>query len=89
MSRNFVKDPREIAKPGDIVKVKVLDVDAPRKRIGLTMRLDDTAEARKPGPRQGDQMTRGQERFSRTPERPSDAGGALAAALAKAQSRRG
>ena len=89
MSRNFVKDPREVAKPGDIVKVKVLDVDVPRKRIGLTMRLDDAAEPRKPGQRQGDQMTRGQERFARQPERKQDAGGALAAALAKAQARRG
>ena len=89
MSRAFVKDPREVAKPGDIVKVKVLDVDAPRKRIGLTMRLDDAAEPRKPGPRQGDQMTRGQERFARQPDRKPEAGGALAAALAKAQQRRG
>ena len=89
MSRTFVKDPREVAKPGDIVKVKVLDVDVPRKRIGLTMRLDDAAEPRKPGQGRGDRMTRGQERFSRTPERKTEAGGALAAALAKAQTRRG
>lgn len=41
MSKTFVKDPREVAKPGDIVKVKVLDVDVPRKRISLTLRLDD------------------------------------------------
>ncbi|MFG2478657.1 Tex family protein [Streptomyces fagopyri] len=43
MSRTFVKDPREVAKPGDIVKVKVLDIDIPRKRISLTLRLDDEA----------------------------------------------
>ncbi|HLF40457.1 MAG TPA: helix-hairpin-helix domain-containing protein, partial [Acidimicrobiia bacterium] len=41
MARRFVKDPREIVKPGDVVKVKVLDVDAPRKRISLSLRLDD------------------------------------------------
>ena len=41
MSKTFVKDPREIVKPGDIVRVKVLDVDKPRKRIALTLRLDD------------------------------------------------
>jgi len=41
MSRTFIKDPREAAKPGDIVKVKVLEVDIPRKRIALTLRLDD------------------------------------------------
>ncbi|MFC4586114.1 Tex family protein [Sphaerisporangium corydalis] len=41
MSRNFVKDPREVVKPGDIVRVKVLEIDIPRKRISLTLRLDD------------------------------------------------
>jgi protein Tex len=49
MSRTFVKDPREVVKPGDIVKVKVLDVDIPRKRIALTLRLDDEAAAQGPG----------------------------------------
>ncbi|WP_343948417.1 Tex family protein, partial [Nonomuraea longicatena] len=43
MSHTFVKDPRDVAKPGDIVRVKVLDVDIPRKRISLTLRLDDDA----------------------------------------------
>ncbi|MFF7728730.1 Tex family protein [Streptomyces sp. NPDC008001] len=41
MSRTFVKDPRDVVKPGDIVRVKVMDVDIPRKRISLTLRLDD------------------------------------------------
>ncbi|WP_132118878.1 Tex family protein [Actinocrispum wychmicini] len=41
MSRTFVKDPRDVVKPGDIVRVKVLEVDIPRKRIGLTLRLED------------------------------------------------
>ncbi|MQA10080.1 MAG: S1 RNA-binding domain-containing protein [Pseudonocardiaceae bacterium] len=41
MSKNYVSDPREIVKPGDIVRVKVLDVDVTRNRIGLTLRLDD------------------------------------------------
>ncbi|WP_053912881.1 Tex family protein [Streptomyces sp. TP-A0875] len=45
MSKSFVKDPRDVVKPGDIVKVKVLDVDIPRKRISLTLRLDDEAVA--------------------------------------------
>lgn len=44
LSHNYIKDPRDVAKAGDIVKVKVVEVDAPRKRIALTMRLDDTAE---------------------------------------------
>jgi uncharacterized protein len=43
MSNSFVKDPRSVVKPGDIVRVKVLDVDKPRKRIALTLRLDDEA----------------------------------------------
>ncbi|MBX2809571.1 MAG: RNA-binding transcriptional accessory protein [Cellvibrionaceae bacterium] len=43
MSDSFVKDPRAIAKAGDIVKVKVMEVDVPRKRIGLSMRLDEKA----------------------------------------------
>jgi uncharacterized protein len=46
MSRNFVSDPREVAKPGDVVRVKVLGVDIPRKRISLTMRLDDEPDDR-------------------------------------------
>ncbi|MEE6259062.1 Tex family protein [Plantactinospora sonchi] len=45
MSRTFVKDPRDVVKPGDVVRVKVLDVDVPRKRISLTLRLEDEAEA--------------------------------------------
>ncbi|MDF2706042.1 MAG: RNA-binding protein [Nonomuraea muscovyensis] len=61
MSRTFVKDPRDVVKPGDIVRVKVLDVDIPRKRISLTLRLDDEAAQTSPdgrgqrggGPRQG------------------------------------
>ncbi|MEU1821380.1 Tex family protein [Streptomyces abikoensis] len=43
MSKTFVKDPRDVVKPGDIVRVKVMDVDIPRKRISLTLRLDDEA----------------------------------------------
>ena len=41
MSHNFVKDPREVVKSGDVVKVKVMEVDIPRQRIGLSLRLDD------------------------------------------------
>jgi len=43
LSKSFVKDPRAVVKPGDIVRVKVLEVDKPRKRISLTLRLDDQA----------------------------------------------
>jgi protein Tex len=43
LSNTFVKDPRDVVKPGDVVKVKVLEVDKARKRIALTMRLSDDA----------------------------------------------
>ncbi|WP_342782186.1 Tex family protein [Streptomyces sedi] len=56
MSRKFVSDPREVVKPGDIVKVKVLDVDVPRKRISLTLRLDDEPGA---GRERGERGERG------------------------------
>ena len=46
MSRSFIKDPREVVKPGDIVRVKVLEVDVPRQRIALTLRLDDEVGAK-------------------------------------------
>ncbi len=54
MSRRFVSDPREVARPGDVVRVKVLGVDSARKRISLTLRLDDEPDrgrgpARRPG----------------------------------------
>nr|MDT0657241.1 Tex family protein [Micromonospora sp. DSM 115978] len=52
MSRTFVKDPRDVVKSGDVVRVKVLDVDVPRKRISLTLRLEDDAPAR-PGRERG------------------------------------
>lgn len=41
MAKTFVKDPRDVVKSGDVVRVKVLDVDVPRSRISLTLRLDD------------------------------------------------
>ena len=41
MSTTFVKDPRQVVKPGDVVRVKVLDIDIPRHRISLTLRVDD------------------------------------------------
>lgn len=53
LTNKFISDPREVVKAGDIVKVKVLEVDVQRKRISFTMRLDDTpapaAEKRQSG----------------------------------------
>lgn len=45
LSNTFVKDPHDVVKAGDIVKVKVMEVDVQRKRIGLSMRLEDAAKA--------------------------------------------
>jgi uncharacterized protein len=62
MSSKFVSDPREVVKSGQVVKVKVLDVDVPRKRISLTLRLDDDATAERPAraerPGRGDRPAR-------------------------------
>jgi len=41
LTNRYVKDPREVVKAGDIVQVKVMEIDIPRKRIGLSMRMDD------------------------------------------------
>ncbi|MFD0275471.1 Tex family protein, partial [Kitasatospora sp. NPDC127111] len=60
LSKNFVKDPREVVKPGDIVTVRVTTVDVPRKRIGLTLRLDD-----EPGRPAGGDRGRGGDRGDR------------------------
>ena len=49
LSNTYVKDPHTVVKAGQVVKVKVLEVDEKRKRIALTMRLNDTAPA--PGAR--------------------------------------
>ena len=48
LSNNFVKDPRDVVKSGDIVKVRVVEVDEARKRVSLTMRLQDEPAQRKP-----------------------------------------
>ncbi len=51
LSDKYVKDPREVVKAGDIVKVKVLEVDVARKRIALTRRLDDEPGQGRTAPR--------------------------------------
>ena len=63
MSHSFVKDPREVVKSGDVVKVKVLEVDEARQRIALTLRLDDEVGApprKSDGPRGGQNPRQGQ-----------------------------
>jgi protein Tex len=78
MSNTFVKDPRDVVKPGDVVRVKVLDVDVPRNRIGLTLRLDDAAGPKPPSAGSARKATK------RQPARSKPTGGALADALRRA-----
>ncbi|GGK76595.1 RNA-binding transcriptional accessory protein [Sphaerisporangium melleum] len=75
MSRTFVKDPREVVKPGDIVRVKVLDVDIPRKRISLTLRLDDETAGANAAPGQGGRGGRGAQNASGGADRDRRGGG--------------
>ncbi len=85
MSRTFVKDPRSLVKPGDIVRVKVLEVDKPRKRIALTLRLDDEAgkqPARSARPDGGGASKRDQARVQSG--KPGAPGNAMADALRRA-----
>lgn len=92
MSKNFIKDPREVVKPGDIVKVKVLDFEVARKRISLTLRLDDEVGAKKDAPGMARDNTRNQGKMtSSAPRKPqeSSGGGALAEALRRAAEKSG
>jgi protein Tex len=50
MARTFVRDPHEVVKSGDVVRVKVMDVDIARKRISLSLRLDDDQEGTSAAP---------------------------------------
>ena len=84
LADKFVQDPRDVVKAGDVVKVKVLEVDVPRKRIALTMRLNDSAGAEKRGrqpenaaPRSGS-LKNGKPQRERAPQN-----SAMADALAK------
>ena len=78
LASKFVKDPREVVKAGDVVRVKVVEVDLARRRIALTMRLtDDTPVAPKMGGAPMSHKARQQQ--AKQPE----AGGAMAAAFAR------
>ncbi|MNP15012.1 30S ribosomal protein S1 [compost metagenome] len=76
LSEKFIKDPREAVKAGDVVKVKVMEVDIPRKRVGLSMRMSDTpgekidgARGARPGsaPRQSQNTAPRKETTAATP----------------------
>jgi uncharacterized protein len=70
LSHRFVKDPRDFIKAGDIVKVKVLEIDAARRRISLTMRLTDQHEGN-PKPESFSQKAKPPFQRNRKPEKPS------------------
>lgn len=93
MTEKFIDDPHKVVKAGDIVKVKVMEVDAERRRIGLSMRLTDKAgEAPKTAPRPSNNATKHQGAKSQSqshskakPKQPANAamGNAFADAFAK------
>ena len=67
LANKFVQDPREVVKTGQLVKVKVMEVDVARGRIGLSMRMDDVPSSMGGGARESTQergQERGQERKS-------------------------
>ncbi|MBI5430644.1 MAG: RNA-binding transcriptional accessory protein [Nitrosomonadales bacterium] len=84
LSNTFVKDPHSVVKAGQIVKVKVLEVDGKRKRIALTMRLTDTVGGKPEGQRE-QRDSRGQSKGGEKPNRAPAAEpvNAMAAALLK------
>ncbi|MBU9560267.1 RNA-binding transcriptional accessory protein [Burkholderia multivorans] len=87
MSTKFIKDPHEVVKAGQVVKVKVLDVDVKRQRISLTMRLDDEAAPglSSRGAQERGNAARGGARPPRARE--PEPAGAMAAAFAKLKQR--
>ncbi|WP_243042005.1 Tex family protein [Dyella sedimenti] len=95
LSHTFVKDPRDAVKAGDIVKVKVMEVDLPRQRIGLSMRLDDEPGQARAGRPAGNNDARGGQRDNRGPRpgggapkpAPAPANSAFADALSRAMKR--
>ena len=89
MSRTFIKDPREVVKSGDIVRVKVLEVDVARKRIALTLRLDDELAAKpdrnaRSEPRNSSRPSSNAPASRKTSQPNTSGGGALAEALRRA-----
>ncbi|ENS5607517.1 RNA-binding transcriptional accessory protein [Vibrio mimicus] len=90
LTDRFISDPREVVKAGDIVKVKVMEVDVQRKRIALSMRLNDEPGQDNRSQRSSAPRTGQERRAPRRDEPQGNAlggamGGAFAAAFAKAK----
>jgi uncharacterized protein len=89
LADRFVKDPHEVVKAGDVVKVRVTEVDVPRKRIGLTMRKDGGAPAARDNAPRGDKNAQMKPKFSQAaPKQQAPSQGAFGAALAEAMKRK-
>ncbi|MBA1261965.1 Tex family protein [Stutzerimonas stutzeri] len=89
LSEKFVKDPYEVVKAGDIVKVKVMEVDIPRQRVGLSMRMSDTPGEKTEGPRGGKPRGNAPRSERHAPqEKPAPANNAMAALFANAKNLR-
>lgn len=89
LADRFIKDPHEVVKAGDVVKVRVVEVDVKRKRIGLTMRKDGGEAAPQPMREKGNANVMRHASAKPTDRaEPAQSGGALAAALAEAMKRR-
>ncbi len=89
LADRFIKDPHEVVKAGDVVKVRVVEVDVKRKRIGLTMRKDGGEVAPQPMREKGN--ANAMRHASAKPQQRTETappGGALAAALAEAMKKR-
>jgi uncharacterized protein len=89
MSRTFIKDPREVVKSGDIVKVKVLEIEVARKRIALTLRLDDEIGTKGKGERAAKSAAPAARESPPPRKPPPSGGGALAEALRRASEKSG
>ena len=87
LADSFVKDPHDVVKAGDIVKVKVMDIDPARKRIALTMRLNDTVEQKEKTPQRRPAQRKANQHSARS-QNTSPANNAFAAAFAKAQGKK-
>ncbi|MET0045526.1 MAG: S1 RNA-binding domain-containing protein, partial [Candidatus Thiodiazotropha sp. 6PLUC3] len=84
LADKFVKDTRDVVKAGDLVKVKVMEVDIPRKRIALTMRLSDDASASRSDNQNRKKSAENHRQSAKSKKRPSPAPrGAMAEAFAK------
>jgi len=84
LTDKFVSDPSEVVKAGDIVKVKVLDVDVQRKRISLTMRLDEQANSKPKSNNQGARKPQKKEFKPKQSQGNNAFGGAMGNAFADA-----